>query len=183
MRAVFSSKVDCCQLSTVSFLHLSLTIAWVITTSRWARKLDHSISKKEGGGKPCFSDAELACRLALYREENSSFSGPTPQSLGVCAAFFCDQARSNWDSVTSATQFHCPKLYCYSYQWITGWQRRLESWSPSSSSPWQFVLHALRWQDKLGWKWNEHRHVHLALPPKGLPETGLHSARNALRIQ
>ena len=32
-------------------------------TSRWARKLDHS--KKEGGGKPCFSDAELACRLAL----------------------------------------------------------------------------------------------------------------------
>ena len=46
-----------------------------------------------------------------YREGNSSFSGPTPQSLGVCAAFFCDQARSNWDSVTSATQFHCPKLY------------------------------------------------------------------------
>ena len=46
-----------------------------------------------------------------YREGNSSFTGPTPQSLGVCAAFFCDQARSNWDSVTSATQFHCPKLY------------------------------------------------------------------------
>ena len=46
-----------------------------------------------------------------YREGNSSFSGPTPQSLGVCAAFICDQARSNWDSVTSATQFHCPKMY------------------------------------------------------------------------
>ena len=54
---------NCCQLSTVSFLHLRLAIAWVITTSRWARKLDHS--KKEGGGKLCFSDAELACRLAL----------------------------------------------------------------------------------------------------------------------
>ena len=62
MRAVFSGWVDCCQFSTVSFLHLSLTIAWVVTTGRWARKLDHS--KKEGGGKPCFSDAELACRLA-----------------------------------------------------------------------------------------------------------------------
>ena len=36
MRAVFSSQVDCCQFSTVSFLHLSLTIAWVITTSRLA---------------------------------------------------------------------------------------------------------------------------------------------------
>ena len=46
-----------------------------------------------------------------YREGNSSFSGPTPQSLGVCAAFFCDQARSNWDAVTSAAQFHCPKLF------------------------------------------------------------------------
>ena len=46
-----------------------------------------------------------------YKEGNSSFSGPTPQSLGVSAALFCDQARSNWDSVTSATQFHCPKLY------------------------------------------------------------------------
>ena len=63
MHAVFSSQVDCCQLSTVPFLHLSLTIAWVITTSRWARKLDHS--KKEGRGKSCFRDAELACRLAL----------------------------------------------------------------------------------------------------------------------
>ena len=46
-----------------SFLAPDLTIAWVITTSRWARKLDHS--KKVGSGKPCFSDAELACRLAL----------------------------------------------------------------------------------------------------------------------
>ena len=47
----------------VSFLHLILTIAWVITTSRWARisrKLDHS--KKEGDRKPCFSGTELACR-------------------------------------------------------------------------------------------------------------------------
>ena len=52
-----------------------------------------------------------------YREGNSSFSGPTPQSLGVCAAFFCDQARSNWDSVTSATQFHCPKLYREPSSW------------------------------------------------------------------
>ena len=46
-----------------------------------------------------------------YRERNRSYSGPTPKSLGVCAAFFCDQAQSNWHPVTSATQFHCPKLY------------------------------------------------------------------------
>ena len=32
-------------------------------SQNFCRKLDHS--KKEGGGKPCFSDAELACRLAL----------------------------------------------------------------------------------------------------------------------
>ena len=57
--------VDCCQLSMVSFFHLILTIAWVITTSRWARrrKLDHS--KKEGDRKPCFSGTELACRQLL----------------------------------------------------------------------------------------------------------------------
>ena len=108
MRAVFSSQVDCCQFSAVSFLHLSLTIAWVITTSRWARKLDHS--KKEGGGN--HASATQSSRAGWrYREGNSFFSGPTPQSLGVCAAFFCYQARSKWDSVTSATQFHCPKLY------------------------------------------------------------------------
>ena len=43
-----------------------LSCTWVHRShewSRWARKLDHS--KKEGGGKPCFSDAELACRLTL----------------------------------------------------------------------------------------------------------------------
>ena len=54
-----------------------------------------------------------------YREGNSSFSRPTPKSLGVCAAFFCDQARSNWDSVTSATQFHCPKLCRLHIVWAT----------------------------------------------------------------
>ena len=50
-------------------------------------------------------------QVGLNREGDSSYSGPTPQSLGVCAAFFCDQARSNWHPLTSATQFHCPKLY------------------------------------------------------------------------
>ena len=50
-------------------------------------------------------------QVGLHREGDSSYSGPTPQSLGVCAAFFCDQARSNWHPLTSATQFHCPKLY------------------------------------------------------------------------
>ena len=53
-----------------------------------------------------------------YREGNSSFSGPTPQSRGLCAAFFCDQAWSNWDSVTSATQFYCPKLLLLIIFWI-----------------------------------------------------------------
>ena len=50
-------------------------------------------------------------QVGLYRGGDSSYSGPTPQSLGVCAAFFCDQAQSNWHPLTSATQFHCPKLY------------------------------------------------------------------------
>ena len=63
MNACSNLLVEGCQLSMVSFLHLILTIARVITTSWWARKLGHS--KKEGGDKPCFSDAELACRLAL----------------------------------------------------------------------------------------------------------------------
>ena len=47
----------------------------------------------------------------LYREGNRSYSGPMPQSLGVCAAFFGNQAWSNLHPVTSATQFHCAKLY------------------------------------------------------------------------
>ena len=34
--------VDCCQLSTVSFLHLILTIASMITMSQSARTLDRS---------------------------------------------------------------------------------------------------------------------------------------------
>ena len=58
-----------------------------------------------------------------FREGNSSYSGPTPQSLGVCAAFFCDQARSNWHPVTSATQFYCPKLYNGAVR-ITSWCQR-----------------------------------------------------------
>ena len=101
--------VHCSQLSMVSFLHLILTIAWVITTSRWARKLDHS-KKKQAMVK---QDSAMQSSHAgwRYREGDSSYLGPTPQSLSVCAAFFSDQARSNWHPVTSATPFHCPKLY------------------------------------------------------------------------
>ena len=115
IQGLFRVKIRKMALGTNDLSTLPLTIAWVITTSRWARKLDHS--KKEGGGKPC-SVTQSSRAGWHYREGNSSFSGPAPQSLGVCAAFFCDQARSNWDSMTSATQFHCPKLYMYiTQQW------------------------------------------------------------------
>ena len=89
--------VDCCQLSKVSFLHLILTIAWVITTSRWARKLDHS--KKEGDSKPCFSDAELACRLAFTGKETALIRGQR-RSHSVSAPRFSairlDQTGIHW---------------------------------------------------------------------------------------
>ena len=54
--------------SMVSFLHLILN-ARVIMMSRWATKLDYS--KNEGIPKPCFSNAELACRLALQGGDSS----------------------------------------------------------------------------------------------------------------
>ena len=94
-----------CQLSMVSFLHLILTIAWAITTSRWARISVESWTIRKKKAIVNHASAVQSSRAG------SSCSGPTPQSLGVCAAFFCDQARSNWHLLTSATQFHCPKLY------------------------------------------------------------------------
>ena len=77
------------------------------------------------------------------KETASSYSGPTPHSLDVWAAFFCDQARSNWDPLTSATQFHCPKLYSTIHrykvwlEWI--WVKKKES-RPATSLPFLFQV-------------------------------------------
>ena len=121
----------------VSFFHLSLTIAWVITASRWARQLDHSKKKAEVNHASATQSSRAGWR---YREGNSSFSGPTPQSLGVCAAFFCDQARSNWDLMTSATQFHCPKLYKKILWTMVSWPRRAWIWHPLRCVPRAAIL-------------------------------------------
>ena len=91
-----------------------LSCTWVYRSHEWSRRADELeswIIRKKKAVVNHASATQSSHAGWRYREGNSSFSGPTPQSLGVCAAFFCDQARSNWDSVTSATQFHCPRLY------------------------------------------------------------------------
>ena len=78
---------------------------------------------------------------ALSRGQHRSHSVSAPR-------FFCDQARSNWDSVTSATQFHCPKLYtaACTLTWSFLKSRRL----PPSQWTWTLLLHV--WLSTANWR-------------------------------